>query len=76
MQDVVATGDGLSPAGVVFKIGGEKGQAAANVRARGFESGPDVGLALEISYGSADLMARGEELENAVAADESGASGD
>lgn len=79
VENVVASGDALRPAGIALKIGGEEGEAVGKVGGIGsglLEAGADFGLAAKIANGGADLMAGGEKLKDGVAADESGPAGD
>ena len=76
MEDVVAAGDGFGPACVLFEVGGEEGELIAGRRAADFEHRADIGLALEVADGGADLMAGGQKLQDGMGADEAGAAGD
>ncbi len=70
MQHVLAAGDGFRPARVVFEIGGDEGQAIARLGAAFLQHGAHVALALQAPHRGAHLMARGQELQDAMAADE------
>ena len=69
MQHIVAAGDGFRPARVVCEIGGYERQAIAGFSSAHFQHRAYVAFALQVSYRGADLMARGEELQNGMAAD-------
>ena len=78
MEDVIASGDGFAPARVIFKIGGEEGETVARavLDAAFHQHLADLRFALEVADSGADLMAGGEEMDNTMAADESGSAGD
>ncbi len=76
MQHVVAAGDGFGPAGVFLEIGGDEAQAIAGISTGFLEGGAHAAFAIHTPYGRAHLMARGQELEDRVAADEARAAGD
>ena len=71
MQHVVAAGNGLRPARVVFEIGGHERQAIAHLGAADLEHGAHLGLALQASHRGAHLMPRIQKLDNAMTADKS-----
>jgi hypothetical protein len=75
MQHVVAARNRLRPAGVIFEIGCEKRQGFARSGAAFLQHGAHVGLALRIPDGRTYLMARSQQVQDAVAADKARASG-
>jgi hypothetical protein len=75
VEDVVAAGCGFGPAFVFFEIGNEEGEGQFWLCASVEEHGADFGLARGVADGGTHDVASGEELEDGVAADEAGASG-
>jgi hypothetical protein len=75
VQHVLAALDRLGPSGVVLEIRSEEGQTAAGLGATLLQKRAHVVLTLEVSYRRAHLMARGQELQDGVAADEARAAG-
>ena len=77
MEDVIATLDRLGPARVLLEIGGEEGEHRSRVgRAALLQHGQHIVAALEVADGGADLMSRGQKLQQTVAADKAGPAGD
>ncbi len=75
VQHVFAAGDGLRPTRVVFEIGGKESQTFARFGAARLQHGAHVVLALQAPNRGTHLMARGQELQDAVGADKTGAAG-
>ncbi len=75
VQNVVAARGGFTPAGVTGEIGREQRQALARLDTRLPEHGAHVRLAIEAAHRGAHLMARGQELRDAMAADKAGSAG-
>jgi hypothetical protein len=70
VQDEVAAGDRLGPAGVALEIGGGEGEPVPGVCASSVDERPHVGLAGKAAHAGAHPMARGQAAQDAVAADE------
>ena len=75
VEHVVAAGDRLGPARIVFEIGGDEGQAIARLGASLLQHGAHVTGAIQVPHRGAHLVARLQELQDAVAADEPRAAG-
>ena len=69
MQHEIAAGHRLRPAGIGLQVGGGERQRVAGFSSANFQHRAYVAFALQVSYRGADLMARGEELQNGMAAD-------
>lgn len=71
MQHVVHAGDGIRPPGVVGEVGDDEAQRVAVRHSRVREGGANGRLAARRSDGGTDQVALREQLEDAVAGDES-----
>ena len=76
MQDVFTAGDRSRPAGVAFEISGNERQAITRLGAALPQQCAHVALAPEIADRGAHLMAGGQKLQDAMAADEARPAGD
>ena len=76
VQHIFATRHGLRPARVAAKISGDEGQAITRRGAAFLQQRAQVALALQAAHGGAHLMARGQQLQDAMAADEARPAGD
>jgi hypothetical protein len=76
MQYEFAASGGLRPAGIAFEIGGGERQAIAWLGATLAQHCAHVAFALQVAHGRAHLMARGEKLQDAMAADKARPAGD
>ncbi len=72
MEDEVAARDRFGPAGVPLEVRGGEGEPFETGRPRAFELAADFVAARWIAQGRADLVARGQGLQDAVSADEPG----
>jgi hypothetical protein len=75
MQHALAAVNGLCPARVADEIGGDEGQAVGRFGSTLLEQGANVTLALQAPDRRAHLMARRQELQDAMAADEARTAG-
>jgi hypothetical protein len=75
VQHVVATRNRFAPAGILFKLGGKELQAIARLCPALLQHGAHVGLTIQTAHGGADLVARREQLHDAIAADEARSAG-
>jgi hypothetical protein len=75
VQYTFAAGDGFRPASIGFEISSDEGQAIARLGPAFPQHGAHRILAVQISNRGAHVMARGQQLQNGMAANETGASG-
>ena len=72
MQHVFASDNSFAPASIPFEIGSKEGQPIPRVHAGHFEHPAHVRLAIEASHSRSDLVARSQQLSDAIAADKPG----
>ncbi len=70
MENVFAAGDGCWPPLIAFQIGGDERQAIGRNRAAFLQHGAHLPLTRQVPHRGAYLMAGGQELHDAMAADE------